>query len=171
MYGRAIPTVLILLLCVAASCVQHDARDSNVPVASMEADERAVRAALHQWTQLYNAGEYETLISKLYAEDAVLMAPNSPVRKGREAILMGYMKTTEANEEHVDTTVVEDIRVSGDLAVASGWDAGTTTPRAGGSPEKYSVKWLMVLKRQADGAWRFIYEVWNENVKVGGEQG
>ena len=171
MYGRAIPTVLVLLLCVAFSCTQHGARDSNVPVARMEADTRAVRTALDQWIQLYNAGEYKSLISTFYAEDAVLMAPNSPVCKGREAILLGYMKDAEANDEHVDTTMVEDVRVSGDLAVASGWDAGTTTPRAGGSPEKYSVKWLMVLKRQADGAWRFIYEVWNENVTVGGKQG
>jgi uncharacterized protein (TIGR02246 family) len=162
--------VLILMFCAAFSCTKDNTREAGLAAARMEADARAVRNVLDQWVQLYNAGRYETLISTLYAEDAVLMAPNVPICKGREAILLGYMKTTEVNDEHVDTTVVEDVRVSGDLAVASGWDAGTTTPRVGGSPEKYSVKWLMVMKRQSDDTWKLIYEVWNENGKVGRKQ-
>jgi uncharacterized protein (TIGR02246 family) len=170
MNNRTILAVLIVLLCAVSSCTKDKTREADLAAARMEADASAVRNALDQWVQLYNAGQYETLISTLYAEDAVLMAPNGPIRKGREAILLGYMKTTEVNDEHVDTTAVDDVRVSGDLAVASGWDAGTTTPRAGGSPEKYSVKWLMVMKRQSDNTWKLIYEVWNENGNVQGKQ-
>lgn len=163
MKNRAVPTVLIVVLCAALPCTRDNTREADLAASRMEADARAVRSALDQWTQLYNAGRYEALISMFYAEDAVLMAPGSPICKGQEAILRGYMQTAEVNDEHVDTTVVEDVRVSGDLAVASGWDVGTATPRAGGSPEKYRVKWLMVMKRQPDGAWKFIYEAWNEN--------
>jgi ketosteroid isomerase-like protein len=167
MNNRLVLAVLILVVCVAFSCAKHKTGEANLPAASVEADAHAVRAALDQWVQLYNAGHYETLISTLYADDAILMAPSVPICRGREAILLGYMKDAEVNDEHVDTTVVEDVRISGDLAVASGWDAGTTTARAGGSPETFSVKWLMVMTRQQDGIWRFIYEVWNDNGTAG----
>jgi uncharacterized protein (TIGR02246 family) len=113
--------------------------------------------------QLYNAEQYDTLITNLYTEDAALMAPGVPIREGREAILSAYRRDAELNAEHIDASVVEDVRVSGDLAVARGWDTGTTTPKSGGSTEKYGLKWLMVLERQGDGAWKFIYEVWNDN--------
>jgi uncharacterized protein (TIGR02246 family) len=129
----------------------------------MEADVRAIKDALDRWVQLYNAGQYDTIVSTLYADDAVLMTPNAPIREGREAILQAYSGDAEVNDEHIDTSVVEDLRVSGDLAVARGADTGTTTPKRGGSPAKYSLKWLMVLQRQADGAWNFIYEMWNDD--------
>lgn len=28
---------------------------------------------------------------------------------------------------------------------------------------KYSLKWLIVLERQSDGAWKWTHEIWNEN--------
>jgi ketosteroid isomerase-like protein len=91
------------------------------------------------------------------------MPPNEAIRKGKEAILLGYQKARELNDEHCDSSVVEDVRVSGDLAVVQGIDTGTSTPRSGGEPVKYSLKWLTVLERQSDGTWKWIYEMWNDN--------
>jgi len=83
--------------------------------------------------------------------------------EAQEAILLGYQKTRELNDEHCDTSVVEDVRVSGNLAVVQGIDTGITTPRSGGESVKYSLKWLTVLERQSDGTWKWIYEMWNDN--------
>ena len=55
---------------------------------------------------------------------------------GREAVLASYRKDDEVNIEHVDSSVVEDVCVDGDLAVARGTDTGATTPRRGGGPDK-----------------------------------
>lgn len=66
--------------------------------------------------------------------------------------MLTYQKDSELNIEHVDTSVAEDVRVCGDLALAWGMDTGTTTPRSGGAPIPFSVKWLMVFERQPDGA-------------------
>jgi hypothetical protein len=64
-------------------------------------------------------------------------------------VLLSYQKAGELNDEHVESTAVEDARVSGDLAVVRGIDMGTTTPRSGGEPVKFNVKWLIVFERQS----------------------
>jgi len=89
--------------------------------------------------------------------------PNVPIRKGKEAILLGYQETSKLNDEHCDSTIIEDVRVYGDLAVARGIDTGTTTPKGGRESARYSLKWLIVLERQSDGAWKWTHEIWNEN--------
>ncbi|HSA78513.1 MAG TPA: hypothetical protein VLG72_06615 [Nitrospirota bacterium] len=53
--------------------------------------------------------------------------------------------------------------MSGNTAIAWGMDTGTTTPRSGGAPVLYSLKWLMVFERQSDGTWKCLYEMWNDN--------
>ncbi|GEM_PF-320801 len=130
---------------------------------NVEADVAAIKAALAEWVQLYNAGDFERLVSTFYAENAILIAPDMPVRKGREAILLGYQKYDESNKEHVDSSAAEEVRVSGNLAAAWGIDTGTSTPRRGGEQVKYSVNWLMAFERQTNGTWKCQYEMWNDN--------
>jgi ketosteroid isomerase-like protein len=130
---------------------------------NVEANIAAIKASLAEWVQLYNAGDFDRLVSIFYAENAVLIAPDMPVRKGEEAILLGYQKSDELNKEHVDSSVAEEVRVSGDLAAAWGIDTGTSTPRRGGESVKYSVNWVMAFERQSDGTWKCLYEMWNDN--------
>lgn len=163
MINRFVVIPLVILLCFAIGC-QKEEEAAGTPTAKVEADVAAIKATLDEWMRLYNAGEFEKLVSAFYTEDAVLMTPNVPIRKGKEAILLGYQETSKLNDEHCDSTVVEDVRVSGDLAVARGIDTGTTTPKGGGEPARYSLKWLIVLERQSDGAWKWTHEIWNENL-------
>jgi ketosteroid isomerase-like protein len=100
-------------------------------------------------------------MSVFYAEGAVLISTHA-VYIGKDVILTSYQKDDKVNEEHVDSTVVEDVRVSGDLAVARGTDTGVTTPRGGGTPDRYIVKWLMAFARQPDGTWKCIDEMWRD---------
>ena len=123
----------------------------------------AIKALLARFVDLYNAEDFERLIGLFYSKDAVLMSPDAPPRRTRDEILRSYRKYAEAAIEHIDTSVAEDVRVCGDTAFAWGMDTGTTTPRAGGAPVPYSLKWLMVFERQPDGAWMCLYEIWNEN--------
>ena len=152
---------LVLLLCFTFGC-QKGEEAAKAPKVNVEADVAAIKASFDEFVQLYNAGDFEKIMSN-YAENSIQMPPNESNRKGKEAILLGYQKTRELNDEHCDSSVVEDVRVSGDLAIVRGTDTGTTTPRSGGEPVKYSLKWLTVLERQSDGAWKWIYEMWNDN--------
>jgi len=158
----AVAVGLVVLACGAAVIAQTQTditRGTNV-----EADVAAIKALIDEWVQLYNAEDFDRLVSTFYAENAVLIAPDSPVRKGKEAILLQYQKEVELNKlnkEHVDSSVAQDVRVSGNLAAAWGIDSDTSTPRSGGEPVKYRVNWLMAFERQSDGTWKCLYEMWN----------
>ena len=154
---------LVLLLCFAFACQKAGKGAAKEPEASVDADVAAVKELIDEWVQLYNAEGFDRLVSTFYAEDAILIAPDIPVRKGKEAILLGYNRFYESNKDHVDSSFAEEVRVSGNLAAAWGIDTGTSTPRRGGEPIKYSVNWLMAFERQTDGTWKCLYEMWNEN--------
>jgi ketosteroid isomerase-like protein len=154
---------LAVLLCFAFGCQKQGQEAAEAPEANVEADVAAIKALLDEWVQLYNAEDFDRLVSTFYAEDAILIAPDIPVRKGKEAILLGYDRYDESNKDHVDSSFAEEVRVSGNSAAAWGRDTGTSTPRRGGDPVKYSVNWLMAYDRQSKGTWKCLYEMWNEN--------
>ena len=156
----------MLLLGIATSCQRQDGNAVGKAKGGVEADVAAIKALIAEWVDFYNAEDFPKLISAFYAENAILMNPNEPAHKTKEAILLSYQKWSELNIEHVATSVVEDLRVCGDWAFGRGMDTGTTTPRSGGASVPYSVKWLMVFERQADGAWKCRYEIWNDNSPV-----
>jgi ketosteroid isomerase-like protein len=154
---------LAVLLCFAFACQKQGKEVAKEPKVNVEADVAAIKASFDEWVQLSNAGDLDRIMSIFYAENSIQMAPNDSIRKGKEAILLGYQQNRELNDEHWDSSVVEDVRVSGDLAVVRGTDTGTTTPRSGGEPVKFNLKWLIVLERQSDGTWKWLYEMWNSN--------
>ena len=154
---------LVFLLCSTFACQKQGKEVAKEPEVNVEADVVAIKALIDEWVQLYNAGDFDKLVSTVYTEDAVIMSPYESIRKGKEAILLGLKKADELNEEHCDSSVVEDMRVSGNLAVVRGTDTGTATPRSGGEAIKYTVKWLGVFERQSNGTWKQKYEIWYEN--------
>lgn len=155
--------LFVLLLGIATSCQKQDGNAVGKAKAGVDADVAAIRALIAEWVRLYNAEDFQNVMSVFYAKNAIVMSPNAPARRTKEAILRMYQKDAELNIEHVDTSVAEDVRVSGNTAVAWGMDTGTTTPRSGGAPVPYSLKWLMVFERQSDGTWKCLYEMWNDN--------
>jgi ketosteroid isomerase-like protein len=154
---------LVVLLCFTFACQKQGKEVSKEPGVIVEADVASIKASFDEWVRSYNAGDFDRIMSIFYTENSIQMPSNESIRKGKEAILLGYQKERELNDEHCDSSVVEDVRMSGDLAVVQGIDKGTSTPRSGGEPVKYSLKWLIVLERQSDGTWKWIYEMWNDN--------
>ena len=155
--------LFMLLLGMATSCQKRDGNAAGKAKAGFEADVTAIKALIAEWVRLYNAEDFQSVMTVFYADKAVVMNPNAPARRTKEAILSMYQEDYELNIQHVDTSVAEDVRVSGNTAVAWGMDTGTMTPRRGGAPVPYSLKWLMVFERQSDGAWKCLYEMWNDN--------
>ena len=155
--------LFVLLLGIATSCQKQDGNAVGKAKAGVEADVAAIKALIAEWIRLYNAEDFQNVMSVFYAKNAIVMPPNAPACRTKESILRMYQTDAELNIEHVDTSVAEDVRVSGNTAVAWGMDTGTTTPRSGGAPVPYNLKWLMVFERQSDGTWKCLYEMWNDN--------
>lgn len=137
-----------------------------VPTGLSAEDEAAVRAVDAEWARAASAGDANALTA-LYASDATLLPPNEPVTKGEAMkkynadMINGFSGPTE-----LTTTAVEG---RGDLAYAVGKYRATLTPKkAGAKPlPTEEGKYLEVLKKQPDGSWKIIYDMWSSNTPPG----
>lgn len=129
-------------------------------------DEAAVRAVDVEWTRAASAGDGNALTA-LYASDATLLPYNEPVAKGEA--MKKYnddMTNSFTGPTKLTTTAVEG---RGDLAYAVGTYRATLTPKkAGAKPlPTEEGKYVEVLKKQPDGSWKIIYDIWNTNAPLG----
>ena len=110
-----------------------------------------------------NAGDVDK-VAGMYAEDGVLLPPDAPPVKGRAAIrefwnglLQPYAVTLTLGTDQVEGR--------GDLAYIVGHYHLVTTPKAKGTPAlaPEDGKYSEVLKRQSDGSWRYVVDMYSPN--------
>jgi ketosteroid isomerase-like protein len=156
---------LVFLLCFTFAC-QKGEEVAEEPVVDVEADVEALKNMNDEVIVLYNAGDFEKLVTFYYAEDVVKMDANQPISEGREAQLVDLKKTREELDSHIDSSIVEDVRVSGDMAMVRSNDTGINTPKGGGEPKKIDYKWVGIFERQPDGTWKCIIGIGNSNLPL-----
>jgi uncharacterized protein (TIGR02246 family) len=98
---------------------------------------------------------------RLYTAEAVLMPPEGPVVSGQEAIRrwheVFFKKGTSPG-----TTKVDEIQIFGEWGFARGTFSGTVPSGPAGPPSSVSEKWLVVVRRQADGSWKIARDIWTQ---------
>ncbi len=145
--------IACLLFVLSSGCGR---RENNA------ADVQAVKDAIAAWDRAWNAGDCETLAS-LYTADAVAMPPNAPAHSGIESLRVSCKKDFDQFKEE-NSSHVEDVLVSGNLAVARGTQEATTTPKTGGNSVRDKEKWIVVYQRQTDGLWKILWETYNSDL-------
>jgi len=164
---------LVALLLVGAACqpapkaesATMGAESAAAPAGLSAEDEAAIRAVDAEWARAATAGDGAALTA-LYASDATLLPPNELVAKGEamkkynDDMTNGFTGPTE-----LTTTAVEG---RGDLAYAVGIYRATLTPKkAGAKPLPTDVgKYVEVLKKQADGSWKIVYDMWSSDAPL-----
>lgn len=149
---------LAKLMLLVASSLAMAACGKTAPNSS--ADSSAIRSSQDAWYKSYNNGDGASLAA-LYADDAVVMAPNVPAARGIAAIRDYYSKSAPEFQASGLTAVegpAGDIGISGDLA----WQ-GTTytvTDKSGATIEAGKV--LTVFQRR-NGKWMIIRDTWNSD--------
>jgi uncharacterized protein (TIGR02246 family) len=100
-------------------------------------------------------------ITMLYAPDAVFLAPGSERISGRPAIrdLCKHAMETYTSDMSLHSIATE---TSGNLAYDSGDYRETVMTTADGVSKDLRGNYLMVFKRQADGQWLILEQVWTE---------
>ena len=144
---------LVLLLVVVGGCAQK----ANDP-----ADVQAIKKLAVDWDSACNAGNIDALLS-FYTSDVVRMGPNEPAIVGTDAMRAPFQSYFDAYKVETHGPV-EDVRVSGDLAVARGAYTETSTPKAGGTPINQKGKWVSAYQRQADGSWKIFWDIENSDL-------
>ncbi len=123
---------------------------------------RAIDATRSAYVAAWAAGDVAR-ITQLYTDDALVMYPNQPPVVGRNAIsdyFGGFFGDFPRTEFEL---------VSAEIVVAGEWafDRGTYRwkgfRRADGAPEEDDGKYLVVLQRSADAAWRVARDMDNSN--------
>ncbi len=99
------------------------------------------------------AGDAEA-ISRLFTEDAILLAPGNTPASGQQAIQESYERELEETEGGYNMIIkVLDFQEQGDTAHAVGtWET-----------EDESGNWLDVVQRQSDDSLLYRRVCWNES--------
>lgn len=146
---RIAPTLAVtsFLASALAGCAKAPSSSAS---SFTDADRTAIRAVVDSFTNAIKKGDYATAAS-YYAEDGVFMPPNTPAVEGRAAIQKQF--GTFGHVISFSQPIVE-IDGVGDLAYARLNADLTFTPPNGNTPMSDKAKVLIVMRKQADGAWR-----------------
>jgi uncharacterized protein (TIGR02246 family) len=138
---------------------------AGAPTPLSPQDEAAIRAVDAEWARTASAGDGKALTA-LYSSDAVLLPPSDKLVKGEAVGRYNDAMTGDfSGPTELTTTAVEG---RGDLAYAVGIYRATLTPRkAGAKPLPTEVgKYLEVLKKQSDGSWKIVYDMWSPDAPL-----
>ncbi len=146
--------VLTTVLVLAAS--------GCAPQVDIEAEEAAIREMDVEWMNAANAKDVERMLG-LYTDDASLYPPNLAIVTGKEAIRTHYSQLVESPGfvTSPETTNV-GISSAGDLAYSAGTSEDTINDSEG-NPVTERGKWVVVLKKQPDGTWKVVIDIWNSD--------
>lgn len=118
----------------------------------MTTDDAGIDALYAAWSDAYRRRDVDAILG-LLTPDYVWLKPNAqpiPAAALRPLMLAAF--------ETYDVTIAferEDRVVSGDLAFEWGWDVQTARPREGGDARTGRQRVAVLLRRGADGVWRF----------------
>jgi ketosteroid isomerase-like protein len=104
------------------------------------------------------------LVKAFYASDAVLMPPNHGLVEGRakiEGFLQGLIDAGLTGIKLETTTVAS----AGDLAYGQGRYTLSLSP-PGGAPVQDVGKYVVVYRRQANGSWRAVSDIFNSDQPI-----
>ena len=132
------PLMVILTLALSLSAAADPKKDAEMLSSWFEAGSKAASAEQ---------------MSKVYADNAVLLPPNMAAVTGRENIVKYWSGMVQGGPVDLDL-IMEDFMVDGDLAVDRGRYEIT-------APFKDSGKYVVVLRKQASGDWRIVTDIFN----------
>ena len=159
--SRPAPRLLLMLGFLLAGC---RSADDGAPPPAGSADVRAmIRAADSSFAAAATTHDLEGSVSSLSA-DAIMLPPDQPPIVGRAAI-REYMRESFATPGFsvswtTDTVVAS---ASGDLAYSFARSRYTFPSRTGkpGAIDTAYGKGVSVWRREADGQWRTVADIWN----------
>ncbi|MCX6629535.1 MAG: SgcJ/EcaC family oxidoreductase [Candidatus Solibacter sp.] len=148
----------LALLGLASACGQQAPPDTRA------ADESALRALDAQWSKAAAANDLEGTVS-YYSDDASLLAPNAPIATGKQAIRAVWASLLGPDVSVSWQVSKVEVSRSGDMAYVMGV-YGLTMKDPQGKLETDHGKLLEVWKKQADGNWKTVADIFNSDLPL-----
>jgi len=147
-------TIFVVLLSMTFVCAQKTDTKSI---------ERALRDLDAQWSAAAGTKDLEKTVS-YYADDANVMPPNGPAATTKEAIRAAWKELLTTAGASISWTASKvEVASSGDIAYTTG-AYQLTMNDAGGKSVPDHGKYLEVWKKQADGSWKVVADIWNSDL-------
>lgn len=123
--------------------------------------EEAIRRLDEEFMKMAGAKDAAALVKAFYAEHAALLPPNHPIVEGRVNIQNFFQGLMDSGFKSIklSTTTIES---SGDLAYGRGVYQLSLTP-PGGAPVEEQGKYVVAYRRQPDGSWRAVADIFNSD--------
>jgi len=153
---------LPILLAAVLGCPPAPPKDTSAEA------KQAIDAANANWPRLTAAGHADS-IAEYYHASAVILPPNMPALRGREAIRAFFaVMNTMSSPPPVLTLHAESVWASGPAAVELGrynfaWPANAKRPPGFPAADsgKYIVRWV-----NENGRWLMAQDIWNSDVAL-----
>ena len=121
-------------------------------------DLSAIRAAERALAEAFESPDHTAWVD-CYTHDAIFVGPGAPMIEGRAALLNIAPHTSMSSLE----IEVQSTLGAGDLAVTCGRASWVGGPK-GSDASTVRRRFLMVWRRDRDGAWRIAREMLNEDL-------
>jgi uncharacterized protein (TIGR02246 family) len=105
-------------------------------------------------------------LAKLFAPDGAEMPPNAPAAKGRAAIEAFHKAFGQQYMMHGMTIASTELKVHGDSAHEVGTYKQTLMAMKGGAMVDDHGKYVVLLKKDASGAWWITHAIYNSDVPL-----
>jgi uncharacterized protein (TIGR02246 family) len=136
----------------------------NFPMAHPDASDRdraVIAKVSSSLLQAVNASDLPAVLAA-WAADGTLMPPHHPPVHGREA-LRSYFRDLFARQRFRFAFTSTVIELAGDMAFEHVTYTATAWPAAGGPALEDRGKGLHVYRRELDGTWKLIRDIWNSD--------
>ena len=147
------------LALLALGCAQQQPPDTRA------ADEATIREAEIAWSNAAAAKQLDATVAP-YADDGSAFPPNGPIATGKEAITQMWTGIFQLPGVSVSWEPVKvEVARSGDLGYAHGTYQLTMNDPAG-NPVTDRGKYVTVWKKQADGSWKVMADIFNSDLPL-----
>ena len=164
MHNRYFLAAAFALTVILAGCQQAPpppAPDTH------DADVKAIRDVEAAWGQAIATKDVDK-VAAIYADDASLFIPDAPVVNGMAAIKAAWKVALNPalEDKNYSYTVASDkvdVAKSGDLGYSQGTTTFTFTDPKTKKVLTVKGKYVTVFKKQADGSWKAVADIVNED--------
>ena len=165
------PRLTLFALAAVAACTTQQARriDTTSPAAATLAGAPAADAAVGKAIQAADSAQGAALlrgdtagVAAYYTDDAIVMPPDDKLAKGHDAIVKAIGNIFAAGKITAFSTHREDLLMTGDYAIETLSFEMTIQPKTG-KPITDKGKGLTVFKKQPDGSYKSIRDIFNSD--------
>jgi len=149
----------LIVLASGAALAAAPPPPAAAPAKAPSPDREKIAAIEERIQAAFAAGDAEAVAAE-YTEDGMLMAPSNPSIVGRAQIADLYRAIFKQYNCTLKTEV-QEAEVNGDWAFVRGVLTSTLTAKAGGETHVSHGKYIAIVRRGADGVWRFSRDIYN----------